>query len=102
MPGAPGYPGTPNYTGGGVGNSVVAGLGGLAAGMVAEHLIEDAMGHHSGTATAAEPLIANSSQETVQDRPIDFGNGSDWDSGGDSSSSADSGGGFDTGGGDWS
>jgi hypothetical protein len=83
---------------------VVAGLGGIAAGMVAEHLIEGALDHrHQGQLQDGLLSSGNTAPpESLEDRPIDFGNGGDW--GGDSgSSSADSGGGFDSGsGGDWS
>ena len=111
MPGGPGYPGGAVYPNGplqqpgaGIGGTVVAGLGGLAAGMVAEHLIEEALDHrHHGQAQDGLLSSDNSAlPQSLEDRPIDFGNGSDW--GGDSSGgSADSGGGFDSGsGGDWS
>lgn len=98
--GAQGYP--PGYPppGGGAGHTVAAGLGGLAAGMLAEHLIEGATGHHDAN---GNPLYMPSSDitpnESVENRPVDFGSSNDWgnDSGGDS------GGGFDGGGGgDWS
>jgi len=101
-PGTPGYPNAypPGYPPPSSGVSpVVAGLGGVAAGMVAEHLIEQALDrHHHDTPQAFEHPSA---PESVQDRPIDFGNGSDW--GGDSGGGGDAGGGFDSGsGGDWS
>jgi hypothetical protein len=99
--GAPGYP--PGYPppGSGVGHGVAAGLGGLAAGMLAEHLIEGAMGR--GHDANGNPLYTPSGDiapnESVEDRPVDFGGSNDW--GGDSG--GDSGGGFDGGGGgDWS
>lgn len=104
----PGYPGAgypPGYAppGGGMGGRVAAGLGGLAAGMVAEHLIEDALDRHHGNANAADfsdhgPPPSN----PFEDRPIDFGNGNnDWSDG--SGGGGDSGG-FDSGSGgnDWS
>ena len=102
MPGAQGYPGYPMGTPpSGVGNSVMAGLGGVAAGMVAEHLIEEALDHRHRRDDAGTFIEhPSSSGETVEDRPIDFGNGNDW--GGDAAG-GDSGGGFDSGsGGDWS
>ncbi len=109
MPGQPGYPNAPGYPpgyppqGGGTGHTVAAGLGGLAAGMLAEHLIEGAMDrrHDASGNPLYVPQGDASPNETVQDRPIDFGSSNDW--GSDSGSSADSGGGFDGGsGGDWS
>jgi hypothetical protein len=110
MPGGPGYPGGTVYPNGmypngppgsGIGGTVVAGLGGIAAGMVAEHLIEEALDNrHHGQIQDGLLSSSNAASESLEDRPIDFGNGSDW--GGDSGSSADSGGGFDSGGGDWS
>jgi hypothetical protein len=110
MPGGPGYPGGQPYPGGpgyppgsGMGSNVAAGLGGIAAGMVAEHLIEGALGRHQQQSTQDGLLSPNytPAPESLEDRPIDFGSGADW--GGDDSSSADSGGGFDSGsGGDWS
>lgn len=99
----PGYPSgyPPNYPqGGGAGRTVAAGLGGLAAGMLAEHLIEGAMGHHPANANPLDPAATDpSSADAFRDQPIDFGSGSDWDSG---SSGGGDGGGFDSGGGgDW-
>jgi hypothetical protein len=111
MPGQPGYtnypPGypPPGYPpGSGTGNTVAAGLGGLAAGMLAEHLIEGAMDrrHDAGGNPVYIPQGDNApGSETVQDRPVDFGSSNDWgDSGG---GGGDSGGGFDGGGSsDWS
>lgn len=108
MPGQPGYPGTPGYPpgypppGSGGGHSVAAGLGGLAAGMLAEHLIEGAIDHrHDGNGATFIPSGDNSpNSETLEDRPIDFGSGGDW---GSSDGGGDAGGGFDSGGGgDWS
>jgi len=106
MPGGPGYPGgypgayPPAQPPGGVGRTVAAGLGGLAAGMVAEHLLEEAMDSRHHGDSAARPLEHGvPDDQSIEDRPIDFGNGgNDW--GGDG---GDSGGGFDSGsGGDWS
>jgi len=106
-PGAPGYPPgqyppgayPPNSPRGGVGSSVAAGLGGIATGMLAEHLIEGAMGRHHESGTLPDGSVSEqSSADAFHDQPIDFGNGSDWDAG----SSSDDGGGFDSGGGsDW-
>jgi len=91
---------------------VAAGLGGIAAGMVAEHLIEGALDrHHDHTAPPVggntdSPLFGPpSGSASLEDRPIDFGNGGDWggDSGGGGSDGGDSGGGFDSGSSsDWS
>ena len=94
-PGA--YP--PNYPRGGAGSSVAAGLGGIATGILAEHLIEGAMGRHHDAGTLPDAAHSDqSSTDAFQDQPIDFGNGGDWDS----ASSSDDGGGFDAGGGnDW-
>jgi len=109
----PGYPGAgypPGYgqpPGSGMGGRVAAGLGGIAAGMVAEHLIEEALDRHHGNANAAD--FSDRSlppSNPLEDRPIDFGTGNnDWS---DSSGGGDSGGGdmggFDSGSGgnDWS
>lgn len=110
----PGYPGTgypPGYgqaPGSGMGGRVAAGLGGLAAGMVAEHLLEEALDHRHGNANAADFNDRGlPPSNPLEDRPIDFGNGSnDWNdnsSGGGDSGGGDSGGGFDSGSGsDWS
>ena len=100
-----GYPGgyPPAQPPGGVGRTVAAGLGGLAAGMVAEHLLEEAMDSRHHGDNAAHPLQHGvPDDQSIEDRPIDFGNGgNDW--GGDSGGGNDSGGGFDSGsGGDWS
>ncbi len=108
MPGQPGYPNypQPGYPppGSGTGHTVAAGLGGLAAGMLAEHLIEGAMDrrHDANGNPIYTPQGDASPNETVQDRPIDFGGSNDW--GSDSGSGGgDSGGGFDGGGSsDWS
>lgn len=106
MPGQPGY-GAPGYPpgyppqGGGAGHSVAAGLGGLAAGMLAEHLIEGAMDrrHDANGNPLYTPSGDSSPNESVENRPVDFGSGNDWSS----DSGGDSGGGFDGGGGgDWS
>ena len=100
-PVTPGYPpAASNYPGSGVGRTVAAGLGGLAAGMLAEHLIEQATGAHRADANPLDPASGDhASTDAFRDEPIDFGSGSDWDSGGGSSSD---GGGFDSGGGgDW-
>ena len=104
MPGQPGYtnypPGYPPPTGG-AGHPVAAGLGGLAAGMLAEHLIEGAMDrHHDGNGNPLYIPGDGSANETLEDRPIDFGSSNDW---GSDSGGGDAGGGFDAGGGsDWS
>lgn len=101
MPGAPGgygnagYPGYPGpmTPGSGMGGRVAAGLGGVAAGMLAEHLIEGALGQHS--AHASDVPLVGQSPESTEDRPIDFGNGNDWGGdagGGDASAGFDSGG----------
>jgi len=108
MPGQPGYtnypPGypPPGYPpGSGAGHTVAAGLGGLAAGMLAEHLIEGAMDRrHDASGNPISVPQGDTPNETLEDRPIDFGSGNDW--GGDSGG-GDSGGGFDGGGSsDWS
>ena len=103
MPGAPGTYGGPGYpgygpvppAGSGMGGRVAAGLGGVAAGMVAEHLIEEAFGNRH--ANAAELPFDHGAQnpQSLEDRPIDFGNGNDWGGdagGGDASAGFDSGG----------
>lgn len=105
MPGGPGYPptGYPGYKGpmnpgSGLGGKVAAGLGGLAAGMVAEHLLEEAMGRHHGT--TIDPNLSGDQPASLEDRPIDFGSGNDW--GGDSGGGGGDSGGFDSGGSsDW-
>jgi hypothetical protein len=105
MPGQPGYTNyPPGYAppGGGSGHTVAAGLGGLAVGMLAEHLIEGATDrrHDANGQPIYTPQGDNAPNETPQDRQVDFGNSNDW--GGDSGG-GDSGGGFDGGsGGDWS
>ncbi|GAA0723158.1 tetratricopeptide repeat protein [Dokdonella soli] len=103
MPGMPpGWtPGAP-MQGSGVGSSVAAGLGGLAAGMLAEHMIEGMTHHHpqdpaSGIFPSAGADAA--ADDELRRRPIDFGNDSGWGSDSDSSASS-SGGGIDTGGSD--
>jgi len=68
--------------------------------MVAEHLIEEALDHRHGGGVPADPSVFDNPPQDEQ-RPVDFGTGSDWDSG----SSGDGGGSdssFDSGGGDWS
>jgi len=99
-PGGPGYPGyPPAQPPGGIG-PMAAGLGGIAAGMVAEHLIEEALDRRHHASDMPQAFEHPSAPESLEDRPIDFGNGGDW--GGDSSG-GDTGGGFDSGsGGDWS
>lgn len=109
----PGYPGAgypPGYgqpPGSGMGGRVAAGLGGLAAGMVAEHLIEEALDRHHGNANAAD--FSDRSlrpSNPLEDRPIDFGTGNnDWsdNSGGGGDIGGGDAGGFDSGSGsDWS
>jgi len=91
--GPPGY--YPPNPSSGVGGKVAAGLGGLAAGMLVEHLLE---GQHPSNVVPGLLGESSPSGESVEDRPIDFGNGGDWggDSGGGDA-------GIDTGGGgDWS
>jgi hypothetical protein len=70
--------------------------------MLAEHLIEGAMDRrHDANGNPLYVPGDNSPNETVEDRPIDFGSSNDW--GGDNGGGGDSGGGFDSGsGGDWS
>lgn len=96
-PGAPGYGGPVYPPGSGLGGNLAAGLGGVATGMLAEHLIEGALDrrHEGGGANLVD------GQTPAADPPaIDFGNGTDW---GSDSGSSDSAGGFDGGsGGDWS
>ena len=104
MPGGPGYPGYPSAppAGGSGMGTVAAGLGGIAAGMVAEHLIEEALDrHHAG---GAPPSFGRSAPESLEDRPIDFGSGADdWSGGSGNDGGGDAGGGFDSGSGsDWS
>lgn len=92
-----GYPGPAPAPGSGIGGTVAAGLGGLAAGMMAEHLIEEALDHRHHGIDASRPL-EQAPTDAIEDRPIDFGNGGDW--GGDSAGDA---GAFDSGSGsDWS
>ena len=80
----------------------LAAAGGVAAGMLAER---DAAPARIGKAVdddgAAQPGFFDSPHggtpaATLEDRPIDFGNGGDWDAG-----ASDAGGGFDGGGGGW-
>ena len=92
MPGQPGYPNSPGYPpgypppGSGAGHTVAAGLGGLAAGMLAEHLIEGAMDrrHDASGNPLYVPQGDTAPSETLENRPIDFGSSNDWgsDSGG--------------------
>jgi len=92
----PGYAGPMTPPGSGMGGRVAAGLGGVAAGMLAEHLIEGALGQHNAHASEASSLGQSpSAPESLEDRPIDFGNGNDWGGdagGGDASAGFDSGG----------
>jgi len=99
MPGQPGYPNPAGYPpGGGAGNTVAAGLGGIAAGMLAEHLIEGAMDRRHDA--SGNPIYVPQGDATPADQPIDFGSSNDW--GSDSGGSSDAGGGFDGGsGGGW-
>ena len=103
MPGAPGGYGAPGYPGygpvppqgSGMGGRVAAGLGGIAAGMVAEHLIEEALGSHHAQASELPSDHLSQPPQSLEDRPIDFGNGNDWGGdagGGDASAGFDSGG----------
>ncbi len=96
-PGAPGYGGPGYPPGSGIGGNIAAGLGGVATGMLAEHLIEGALDRRHEN-TAGVPLSDNATTQDSQ--PIDFGNGSDW---GNDSGGGDSAGGFDGGSSsDWS
>jgi hypothetical protein len=98
-PYGPGYPG-PGYApqrSGMLGTGLAA-AGGVAAGMLASEMLHR---HGSGNAVnddgAAQPGFFDSpdgGRSALEDRPIDFGNGGDWDAG-----SSDAGGGGDGGGG---
>src|SRR5206468_2110505 len=79
----------------------LAAAGGVAAGMLASEMLHR---HGSGNAvnddSGAQPGFFDSpdaGRNALEDRPVDFGNGGDWDAG-----SSDAGGGFDGGsGGGW-
>jgi hypothetical protein len=97
-PYGPGYPGTgyapPRSSMLGTG---LAAAGGVAAGMLASEMLHR---HGSGNAvnddSGAQPGFfdsPDSGRSALEDRPIDFGNGGDWDAG-----PSDAGGGFDAGG----
>ena len=94
--GNPGYPGPMTPPGSGMGGRVAAGLGGIAAGMLAEHLLEGALGEHHAHANDLSSLGQSpGAPQPLEDRPIDFGNDNDWGSdasGGDASAGFDSGG----------
>ncbi len=102
---APGYGpmgggmGMPSAGGGLMGVGLAA-AGGAAAGMLAERMLERGREGHNNDAFAgntagyADPVAGpDDAARALEDRPVDFGNGNDWDAGG----SVDLGGGSDGG-----
>ncbi len=98
---APGYGQAP---GGGLLRTGLAAAGGVAAGMLVEKMIEG--NHHNsdnyGNGGSQGGLFeggANQAATELENRPIDFGSGNDWDSGGGGSDNFTPSGGSDDGGG---
>ncbi len=100
-PGAPGVapygPGTPGAApGSGMLGTGMAVAGGVAGGMLLGEMLHNRAG--AGTdrvMPGANPLATNDAATELENRPVDLGNGGDWDAGG----TADLGGGSDGGGG---
>jgi hypothetical protein len=102
-PGGYGPGGVPGAQGGsGLLGTGLAVAGGVAGGM----LLDEVLHHRDGGSAGAGGLIPdayadNGAARELENRPVDFGNGNDWDSGG--GGGVDFGGGGDSGGGggDW-
>lgn len=91
----------PAGAGSGMLGTGLAVAGGVAGGM----LLGEVLHNRSGAGTApldrvmpgASPLAADDAANALENRPVDFGNGGNWDAGG----AADLGSGSDGGGGGW-
>lgn len=103
-PGAPGYapgygPGVPQAAPGhGMLGTGLAVAGGVAGGMMLGEMLHNRQGGGAGSLDRVMPTGGESvptAANDLENRPVDFGNGGDWDTGG----SADAGGGSDVGGG---
>ena len=95
-PYGPGYQGYPPQRGSGMLGTSLAAAGGVAAGMLASEMLQrhrgtnadaDAAGGQAGFFDSPQPSA------DLENRPVDFGSGGDWDAG-----SSDAGGGSDGGG----
>ena len=99
---APYGTGMPSATpGSGLLGTGLAVAGGVAGGMLLGEMLHNHAGS-SGTpldraGPGATPLAANEAANELENRPVDFGNGGDWDAGGapDLGGGSDSGGGWD-------
>jgi len=103
----PGYPQQPSSGPGMLGVGLAA-AGGVAAGMLAERLLDG--GHRESAGNAVrdgggsglvpgmfDDVPGNGAARELEDRPVDFGNGDGWgggDAGGDSGGGSDDGGGW--------
>ncbi len=107
MPSAPGAPYGPGYApqrpGSGMLGVGLGAAGGVAAGMLAERMLnsrrEADPDHGSGSPGLFDAPRGGSGADDLANRPIDFGTGgNDWDSGSSDAGGADGGGGGDGGG----
>ena len=105
MPGTygPGYgpvpPGYPSQRSSMLGTGLAA-AGGVAAGMLAGEMLHRHSGRNEDEAGSAQPAgyldSPDGAGNALEDRPIDFGNGGDWDAGGGGDvGGGDTGGGWD-------
>jgi hypothetical protein len=94
---SPGYGGSPGYgpmggpapsSGPGLMGVGLAAAGGVAAGMLAEHLLQQGHGQQLGNGVLEPGYFGGSDNridpaaQALEDRPVDFGNGDDWGGGG--------------------
>lgn len=86
-----------NGSGSGLGSSVAAGLGGLAAGMMLERALDSRGEPVREYAAGEQPIqnidasVPNYAEQQLDDQPFDMGNGGGWDDGGSQSDNFDSG-----------
>jgi hypothetical protein len=96
-PYGPGYQGYPPQGGSGMLGTGLAAAGGVAAGMLASELLQRHRGASADSPADGRPGLFDAPQGApsadLENRPIDFGSGGDWDAG-----SSDAGGGSDGGG----
>ncbi len=112
QPGLPGQPGMPGAYGPGYGavppgyppqrssmlGTGLAAAGGVAAGMLAGEMLHRRSERNDDDGRSAQPGYFDSPDgggSALEERPIDFGNGGDWDSGGGDVGGGDTGGGWD-------